>query len=81
LKTGPSKESTLDGLTNNVDNFELLIFSFYSNIKLDKEIIELFFKLVDIKNKEMISSFHLLYPNTTLKIRYKEFFKDIFFRS
>lgn len=67
--TGSIGTSTLEVLRSNVDRFELLAFSFYSNIELGKKIIEEFCpKLVGVKNQEMAESLHLLYPHIIFKV-------------
>ncbi|MDR1521531.1 MAG: 1-deoxy-D-xylulose-5-phosphate reductoisomerase [Streptococcaceae bacterium] len=61
--TGSIGKSTLDVLRNNPEIFELVAFSFYSNIKLAKEIIEEFHPLiVGVCNQQMVQMLSLLYP-------------------
>ncbi|MDR1473993.1 MAG: 1-deoxy-D-xylulose-5-phosphate reductoisomerase [Lactobacillales bacterium] len=61
--TGSIGKSTLDVLRNNPEMFELVAFSFYSNIELAKKIIEEFQpKIVGVRDQSMAQTLTALYP-------------------
>ncbi|MDR0690889.1 MAG: 1-deoxy-D-xylulose-5-phosphate reductoisomerase [Streptococcaceae bacterium] len=61
--TGSIGTSALDVLRNNPESFELVAFSFYSNIELAKKIIEEFQPVVvGVRTKAMVQELSLLYP-------------------